>query len=161
MGFQMLNGVVLCTTFIATLLFLFLQTTKLKKWVIPIYGALIMLLLLSLIINFRDTINAIYNQITSVYAHSSNYTFQVYEVTLSQQELPFLFSRVWIALYLMIMLLEYLFIIRWKRHFPAFAISFLLYFPTMLYSVKQPWLLTCLLLMDLVYFIVSFLYQKT
>ena len=71
--FQMLNGVVLCTTFIATLLFLFLQTTKLKKWVIPIYGALIMLLLLSLIINFRDTINAIYNQITSVYAHSSNY----------------------------------------------------------------------------------------
>ena len=92
--FQMLNGVVLCTTFIATLLFLFLQTTKLKKWVIPIYGALIMLLLLSLIINFRDTINAIYNQITSVYAHSSNYTFQVYEVTLSQQELPFLFSRV-------------------------------------------------------------------
>ena len=29
--FQMLNGVVLCTTFIATLLFLFLQTTKLKK----------------------------------------------------------------------------------------------------------------------------------
>ena len=146
--FQMLNGVVLCTTFIATLLFLFLQTTKLKKWVIPIYGALIMLLLLSLIINFRDTINAIYNQITSVYAHSSNYTFQVYEVTLSQQELHFLFSRVWIALYLMIMLLEYLFIIRWKRHFPAFAISFLLYFPTMLYSVKQPWLLTCLLLMD-------------
>ena len=113
--FQMLNGVVLCTTFIATLLFLFLQTTKLKKWVIPIYGALIMLLLLSLIINFRDTINAIYNQITSVYAHSSNYTFQVYEVTLSQQELPFLFSRVWIALYLMIMLLEYLFIIRWIR----------------------------------------------
>lgn len=88
--------------------FSILTNDKTEKWVIPIYGALIMLLLLSLIINFRDTINAIYNQITSVYAHSSNYTFQVYEVTLSQQELPFLFSRVWIALYLLIMLLEYL-----------------------------------------------------
>lgn len=144
-----------------TLLFAVLCKTKVKKYVCIIYLLIVVILFFSIISHLSDAVNAVFNQITTVYASHSNYVFQVYEIHTTPAQLPFLIMRLLLTLYLVFLLLEYLFIVSWKRHLAAFAMSFLLFFPTILYSVPQPWILTWLLLVGWVLLLLtSYLRRK-